>query len=160
MNTEDKFLRTHLLELLDGGQAHAKFDNVVADFPPKLRGEVPTGLPHSAWMLLEHMRIAQWDILEFSRNSKYEEMKWPDDYWPKSPGPPSTALWDKGVKSFQDDLDAMKKLVNDPKMDLFARIPWGSGQTILRETLLIADHNSHHLGQLIDVRRILGIWKP
>ena len=160
MNNEDKFLRAHLLELLDGGQAHAKFDNVVADFPPKRRGEVPTGLPHSAWMLLEHMRIAQWDILEFSRNSKYEEMKWPDDYWPKSPAPPGAATWDKSLKSFQDDLDAMKKLVNDPKMDLFARIPWGSGQTILRETLLIADHNSHHLGQLIDVRRILGIWKP
>jgi hypothetical protein len=155
--SEDKILRQHLLELLDGGQAHAKFDDVVADFPPKLGGEIPNGLPHSAWMLLEHMRIAQRDILDFSRNSKYEEMKWPDDYWPKSPQPPSAA-WDKSVKSFHDDLDAMKKLVKDPKIDLFAKIPWGSGQTILREAMLVADHNSHHLGQLIDVRRILGIW--
>jgi hypothetical protein len=159
MNNEDKFLRTHLLELLNGGQAYAKFDKVVADFPPKLRGEIPTGLPHSAWMLLEHMRIAQWDILDFSRNPKYEEMKWPDDYWPKSPAPPSDGAWDKSVKSFRTDLNAMKKLVNNPKTDLFAKIPWGSGQTILREAMLIADHNSHHLGQLIDVRRILGIWK-
>src|SRR5205823_12330044 len=94
MNNEDKLLRTHLLGLLDGGQDHAKFANVVADFPPKRRGEVPTGLPHAAWMLLEHMRIVQWDILEFSRSSKYEEMKWPDDYWPKSLGPPSAAAWD------------------------------------------------------------------
>jgi DinB superfamily len=159
MNNEDKFLRTHLLELLNGGQAYAKFDKVVADFPPKLRGEIPTGLAHSAWMLLEHMRIAQWDILDFSRNPKYEEMKWPDDYWPKSPAPPSDGAWDKSVKSFRTDLNAMKKLVNNPKTDLFAKIPWGSGQTILREAMLIADHNSHHLGQLIDVRRILGIWK-
>jgi hypothetical protein len=156
---EDQILRTHLLELLDGGQAHAKFENVIADFPPKLRGEIPEGLPHSAWMLLEHIRIAQWDILDFSRNPKYEEMKWPEDYWPKSPAPPSAAAWDKSVKSFHADLDAMKKLVSDPNTDLFAKIPWGTGQTILREAMLIADHNSHHLGQLIDVRRILGIWK-
>lgn len=158
MNT-DQSLRQHLLELLDGGQAHATFDQVIADFPTKLRGEIPNGLPHSAWMLLEHLRITQLDILEFSRNPKYEEMKWPDDYWPKSPAPPSAAAWDKSVKSFNDDLNGMKKLVSDPKTDLFAKIPWGSGQTVLREALLVADHNSHHLGQLIDVRRVLKIWK-
>jgi hypothetical protein len=155
----DQSLRQHLLELLDGGQAHATFDQVIADFPTKLRGEIPNGLPHSAWMLLEHLRITQLDILEFSRNPKYEEMKWPDDYWPKSPAPPSAAAWDKSVKSFNDDLNGMKKLVSDPKTDLFAKIPWGSGQTVLREALLVADHNSHHLGQLIDVRRVLKIWK-
>jgi hypothetical protein len=155
----DQSLRQHLLELLDGGQAHATFDQVIADFPTKLRGEFPTGLPHSAWMLLEHLRITQLDILEFSRNPKYEEIKWPEDYWPKSPSPSSSAAWDKSVKSFHDDLNAMKKLVTDPKTDLFAKIPWGSGQTVLREALLVADHNSHHLGQLIDVRRLLGIWK-
>ena len=155
----DQSLRKHLLELLDGGQAHASFDKVIADFPAKLRGEAPTGLAHSAWMLLEHMRLAQWDILDFSRNPKYKELKWPDDYWPKSPAPPGSAAWDKSVKAFQDDLSEMKKLVNNAKTDLFAKIPWGDGQTVLREALLVADHNSHHLGQLIDLRRLLGIWK-
>jgi len=156
----DTDLRKHLLELLDGGHAHAGFDDVIADFQATLRGEIPKGLPHSAWMLLEHMRMAQWDILDFSRNSKYKAMKWPQDYWPKTPAPPGATAWEKSVKSFRDDLGAMKKLVNDPQTDLFAKIPWGEGQTILREALLIADHNSHHLGQLIDVRRLLGIWKP
>jgi hypothetical protein len=155
----DQSLRKHLLELLDGGHAHASFDKVVAGFPAKLRGEVPKGLPHSAWMLLEHLRLAQWDILDFSRNPKYKELKWPEDYWPKDPSPSSTEAWDKSVQSFHNDLDAMKKLVADQKTDLFAKIPWGDSQTILREALLLADHNSHHLGQLIDVRRILGIWK-
>jgi len=155
----DQSLRQHLLELLDGAHAHAPFDKVVADFPAKLRGEVPKGLPHSAWMLLEHMRLAQWDILDFSRNPKYKELKWPDDYWPKSPAPPSETAWDKSVKSFHDDLAAMKTLVEDPKTDLFAKIAWGDGQTILREAMLVANHNSHHLGQLIDVRRLLGAWK-
>ncbi len=155
----DQSLRQHLLELLDGGHAHANFDNVVADFPAKLRGERPAGLPHSAWMLVDHMRITQWDILDFSRNPNYVTPKWPEDYWPANPAPPNAAAWDKNVKAFRDDLDAMKKLVSDPKTDLFAKIPWGDGQTILREALLVADHNSHHLGQLIDVRRLLGIWK-
>jgi DinB superfamily len=157
--TNDQELRKHLIEVLDGGQAHATFDQIIADFPARQRGEIPQGLPHSAWMLLEHMRLAQWDILDFSRNPKYQHMKWPDDYWPKTSAPPSDAAWEKSVSSFKDDLDAMKKLVNDPKTDLFAKIPWGKGQTILREALLAADHNSHHLGQLIDVRRLFGIWK-
>jgi DinB superfamily len=155
----DKSLRKHLLELLDGGHAYARFDKILDNFPPKLRGAKPSGLPHSAWMLLEHLRLAQWDILDFSRNPKYVTPNWPEDYWPESPSPPSAAAWSKSVKLFSNDLEAMKKLVSDPKTDLFARIPWGDGQTILREALLIADHNSHHLGQLIDVRRMLGIWK-
>lgn len=155
----DQSLRKHLIELLDGAQAHATFDQVIAEFPVKLRGKIPKRLPHSGWMLLEHLRIAQWDILDFSRNPKYESMNWPDDYWPKNPAPPSAEAWDESVQSFRDDVEAMKKLVNDPKTDLFAKIPWGDGQTILREAMLIADHNSHHLGQLIDVRRLLGIWK-
>jgi len=158
MNT-DQFLRKHLLELLDGGHAHAAFDQVVGDFPAKYRGEVPTGLPHSAWMLLEHMRISQWDILEFSRNPKYKEMKWPADYWPKTPGPANAVEWEKSIQAFHDDLQAMKDLVNNPKTDLFAKLAWGDGQTVLREAMLIADHNAHHLGQLIDVRRLSGIWK-
>ena len=156
--TNDTSLRKHLLELLDGGHAYATFDKIVADFPAKLRGEIPKGLPHSGWMLLEHLRLTQWDIPEFSRNPKYVAARWPDDYWPKSPSPSSAAAWDKSVKSFKNDLSAMKKLITDPKTDLFARIPWGDGQTILREALLIADHNAHHLGQLIDVRRLLKIW--
>jgi uncharacterized damage-inducible protein DinB len=158
MNT-DQSLRKHLAELLDGAQAHATFDNVIERFPTNLHGEVPQGLPHSAWMVLEHMRIAQHDILDFSRNPKYRELKWPADYWPKKTAPPTESAWDESVKAFHADLAAMRDLVNDPKTDLFARIPWGEGQTILREAMLVADHNSHHLGQLIDVSRLLGAWK-
>jgi hypothetical protein len=157
--TSNQSLRKHLLELLDGGHAHAAFDDVIANLPAQSYGEIPKGLPHSAWMLLEHLRITQWDILEFSRNPKYKALKWPDDYWPKKSAPPNATAWEATVKSFRDDLTAMKKLVSDSKTDLFAEIPWGEGQTILREAMLMADHNSHHLGQLIDVRRLLGIWK-
>jgi len=105
------------------------------------------------------MRIAQWDILDFSRNPKYKSLKWPGEYWPKSPAPADAVEWEKSVQSLHEDLDTVKKLVSNPKTDLFAKIKWGEGQTILREAMLIADHNSHHLGQLIDVRRALGIWK-
>jgi len=155
----DQALRKHLLELLDGGHAHATFDQVVKDFPAKFRGDIPNGLPHSAWMLLEHMRLAQGDILDFSRNPKYKEMKWPADYWPKNPAPANAIEWEKSIQAFHSDLAIMKKLVSDSKTDLLARIPWGEGQTVLREAMLLADHNAHHLGQLIDVRRLLGIWK-
>jgi hypothetical protein len=154
----DHALRKHLVALLDGGNAYATFDQIIAGFPPKLRGEVPKGLPHSAWMLLEHLRLAHWDILEFSCNPKYVAPNWPDDYWPKNPAPAIANAWAKSVKSFQSDLEAMKKLVSDPKTDLFAKIPWGDGQTVLREALLVAEHNAHHLGQIIDIRRLLGIW--
>jgi len=152
-------LRQHLLELLAGGHAHAKFEDVIKDLPTTLRGQKPANFPHSAWMLLEHLRIAQWDILEFSRNKKHASPKWPEGYWPKTEAPPTPDAWTKSVDQFQADLKAMEDLINNPKTDLFAKIPWGDGQTILREALLIADHNSHHLGQLIDVRRLLGAWK-
>jgi len=151
-------LREHLLELLAGGSAHAKFDDAVKDFPPKLRGAKPANFPHSPWMLLEHLRIAQWDILEFSRNPKYKSMKWPEDYWPKTEAPPTEKSWDESVKQFRKDLKAMQALVKDPKTDLFAPIKWGDGQTILREALLVADHNAYHTAQLVDVRRLLGAW--
>jgi hypothetical protein len=152
-------LRQHLVELLNGGHAHASFDDVIKNLSPKLRGIKPANLPHSAWMLLEHLRIAQWDILEFSRNPKYKALKWPDDYWPKTPSPPSAAAWNQSVQQFRHDLKTMQTLVANPKTHLFARIPWGDGQTILREALLVADHNAYHLGQFLDLRRLLGDWR-
>ena len=151
----DQSLRQHLLELLDGGHAHANFDNVVADFPAKLRGERPAGLPHSAWMLVDHMRITQWDILDFSRNPKYKEKKFPDDYWPPAAAAPTEEAWDKSVKQFQKELKEMQALIADTTHDLLAKIPHGTGQTLLREALLVADHNSYHLGQLVFLRKML-----
>ncbi|MGO9086819.1 MAG: DinB family protein [Candidatus Sulfotelmatobacter sp.] len=158
-NDPNHSLRQHLLDLLSGGNAHAKFDAVIKDLPPKLRGEKPANFPHSPWMLLEHMRLAQWDILEFSRNPKHVSPAWPEGYWPKTEAPPNAAAWDKSLKDFRADLKALQALVENPQTDLFARIPWGDGQTILREALLVADHNAYHLGQLVDARRLLGAWK-
>ena len=157
--TQDGALREHLLDLLKGGGAHATFEDVIRDFPAKFRGQKVAGVPYTAWMVLEHMRLAQWDILEFSRNRKYSAPKWPDEYWPKHETPASTAAWTAGIKRFQKDMKAMQTLVSNPKTDLFARIPWGDGQTILREALLVADHNAYHLGQLVTLRRALGAWK-
>jgi DinB superfamily len=155
----EQSLRKHLLELLSGGSAHATFDAVIKDLPPKIRGARPANFPHSPWMLLEHMRITQWDILEFSRNAKHVSPDWPKGYWPKTEAPPTTAAWNKSVQQFRGDLQTMQKFVANPKTDLFARIPWGDGQTILREALLLADHNAYHLAQIVDVRRMLGAWK-
>lgn len=152
-------LREHLVYLLQDGGAHAKFDDVVGDFPDKARGKKPQELPYSAWMLLEHMRLAQWDILEFSRNKDHVSPPWPDGYWPKSPEPADDAAWDKSVREFKKDLKVMEDLVRNAKTDLYAKIPWGDGQTILREALLVADHNAYHLGQLVTVRRLLGEWE-
>jgi hypothetical protein len=154
----DKALREQVIYLLEGGGAHAKFEEVVAGIPPKLLGQKPSGLPHSLWMLLEHLRTAQGDILEFSRKAKHVSPGWPEGYWPKTNAPPSSAAWNTSVKKFRRDRKAMQELVKDPKTDLFARIPWGDGQTVLREALLVADHNAYHLGQMLDVRRLLGAW--
>lgn len=151
-------LREHLVELLTGGYAHATFDDAIKNLPAELRGAKPENFPHSPWMLVEHLRIAQHDILEFSRNKNHKSPKWPDGYWPKEAGPADTAAWDKSVQQFQSDLKAMKDLVADPKTDVFSKIPWGDGQTILREALLVADHNAYHIAQIIDVRRLLGGW--
>jgi hypothetical protein len=148
-------LRKQLVELLRMEGAHLSFDDAVADFPIKLRGVKPQGAPHTPWQLLEHLRIAQWDILDFSRNPDYEEMKWPDDYWPKTEAPPDAAAWDKSVEQFRRDLKAIEELLSDAGTDLTARIPHGTGQTLLREVLLVADHNSYHLGQLVFVRKML-----
>jgi hypothetical protein len=155
----DKVLREHILFLLDGGGAHAKFSDAVADMPADLRGKKPGKLPHSAWMLLDHLRLAQWDILEFSRNPKHVSPPWPEGYWPKAPAPPSARAWSEAIRLFERDLKAMQDLVVNPKSDLFAPIAWGDGQTILREALLVADHNAYHVAQLVDVRRLLGAWK-
>lgn len=155
----DKSLREHLLNLLSGKGAHLDWKDSFGGIPPKLRGVRPKGLPYSLWELLEHMRIAQWDILEFSRDAKHVSPEWPKGYWPATPAPPSAKAWEKSLKTFARDLAAMKKLVANLKTNLFAPIPHGSGQTILREALLVADHNSYHLGQVLTVRRILGIWK-
>jgi hypothetical protein len=155
----DKALREHLVYLLNGGGAHVQFAEVVKNMPEEFRGTVPAGLQHSAWMLLEHLRLAQWDILEFSRNPRHKSPEWPKGYWPKTETPASTAAWNKSTQQFRKDLKTMQDLVANPKTDLYARIPWGDGQTILREALLVADHNAYHLGQLVDVRRLLGAWK-
>ena len=159
MASQDQALRKHLLYLLKDGGAHAKFEDVVPDFPAKLRGQRVANLPHTAWMMLEHMRLAQWDILEFSRNGKHVSPKWPEGYWPKTEAPPSAAAWTKSVAGFRRDLKAMEALISNPKTDLYQPLPWGDGQTVLREALLVADHNAYHIGQMVALRRLLGAWK-
>ena len=155
----DQSLREHLLYLLEGGGAHAKFDEVIADFPAEFRGQKMAELPYTAWMLLEHMRIAQWDILEFSRNAKHISPDFPAGYWPGAEAPPSGTAWEDSVKAFRKDLKEMVDLVKHPKTDLYTPLKWGDGQTVLREALLVADHNAYHLGQLVTLRRLLGAWK-
>jgi hypothetical protein len=154
----DKFLREHLGELLTGAHAHVDLKVGLAGIPPKLRGVRPPGAAYSIWELFEHMRLAQWDILEFSRNPKHVSPDWPAGYWSKTQAPPTAKAWDASMKSFARDLLAMKKLVANPRTHLFARIPHGTGQTILREALLVADHNAYHLGELVYLRRALGAW--
>ena len=154
----DQVLREHLVLLLKGGEAHVHFMDAIEGFPEAKRGAFAESLPHTGWQLLEHARIAQWDILEFSRNAKHVSPGFPEGYWPKSPVPPDEAAWAKSVQGFQQDLREMTELVKNPKTNLYAAIPHGDGQTILREALLLADHNAYHLGQLVDLRRALGAW--
>ena len=151
-------LREHLVFLLKRGDAHVDFDAAAANLPPTLRGAKVAGVPHTAWRLLEHLRIAQWDILEFSRNPRHVSPPFPDGYWPQGDAPPDEGAWDRSLAAFRADLQAMQDLVADPATDLFAPIPHGTGQTILREALLVADHNAYHLGQLLVLRRALGAW--
>ena len=154
----DQALREHLVSLLKGGGAHVHFMDAIDGFPEAKRGAFVEGLRHTVWQLMEHVRIAQRDILEFSRNPKHVSPGFPEGYWPKTPGPPTEAEWGKSVQSFQRDLAGMMDLVKNPRTDLFAKIPHGDGQTILRQALVLADHNSYHLGQLVDLRRALGAW--
>jgi hypothetical protein len=155
----ERTMREHVVKLLTGGDAHVNFDAAIENLPAELRGKRPPGAEHSPWELLEHLRIAQFDILEFSRNPGHKSPKWPEGYWPATPAPPDKDAWEKSMRAFHHDLKAMCDLVEDEKTDLFAKIPHGDGQTILREALLTADHNSYHLGELVLVRRLLGAWK-
>ncbi len=154
----DDPLRQFLAKTLDWQEAHARFDSAIADLPPALRGKRPAGSPHSVWELTEHIRLTQRDILDFCRDEHYQERKWPDDYWPASPAPASASAWDESVRTYHADLDAFKALVLDPDFDLFARVPWGSGQTNIREVVLVVDHTAYHVGQIVLVRRLLGAW--
>jgi uncharacterized damage-inducible protein DinB len=152
-------MRSHLVKALNWGDAHATFDAAVKDFPAALRGKRVDGVPYSAWELLEHLRIAQHDILDFSRNPKYKEKKWPDEYWPGSPEPPDDKAWDRSVAAFRRDMRAFQKLAADPKLKLEKKIPHGEGQTYLREILLVIDHNAYHVAEIVMLRRLLGAWK-
>jgi len=155
----DKQLRQQLANFLDWHEAHADLSAAVNDFPAELRGQAPKGMPYSAWQLLEHMRLALWDIVEFCRDPHHKSPPWPEGYWPKHAAPPSKDAWEKSIQEVRDNLESLRKLIGDPKQDLFAPLPGGSGQTLLREALLAADHNAYHLGQLVLLRRALGAWK-
>ncbi len=152
----DQSLREHLLYLLGGGGAHVDFETLLADFPVAALNRKVAGMPYTAWQVLEHMRIAQWDILEFSRNSAHVSPKWPEGYWPAPEQAADEAAWHKSVAAFRTDLTAMTTLLGDPHTELFARIPHGDGQTVLREALLVADHNAYHLGVLATLKRMLA----
>jgi hypothetical protein len=152
-------LRAELDRLLSGKGAHAGFDDAVKDFPAELRGRKPEGAAHSPWQVVEHLRIAQWDMLEFSRDARHVSPEWPEGYWPKETEPESAAAWDQSLTAFHRDLKAMRDLVANPDSDLFTPFAHGEGQTLLREALQLADHNAYHLGELILLRRLLGGWK-
>ena len=156
----DAALREQLRRLLSWGDAHVTLERAVQGLPERERGLRPRGAPHSPWELLEHLRLTQRDILDFCRDPHYREPAWPEDYWPGDPAPPTPQAWEESIAAFQRDREALAAFVADPGVDLFAAIPWGSGQTCLREVLLAADHTSHHLGQLVLVRRLLGSWPP
>ncbi len=159
-DAEDHALREQLVHLLKGGQAHAGIDAALAGFPVDRAGERPHGLPYSAWQLLEHMRIALNDLLEFATNSHYRERQWPEDYWPKQPAPPSPDAWQTSVNALRADLAEFERLIRNRDSNLYSPIPWGrNNETLLREVLLAADHTSYHLGEFILLRRLLGLWR-
>ena len=158
-NSEDHALRELLVEFLRGGSAHAELKSVVDGFPKELYGKKPKGAPHSAWQLLEHIRIALHDLYDFSTNSHYVQPEWPGEYWPKEDAPTGAGAWEKSVRAVKKDLADFEKLVGDPDTNLYATIPWGQGQTILREVLLAGQHTSYHLGQLVSLKKELGAWK-
>ena len=155
---DDTALRALLGRSLGWEDAHVSFDKAVADVPVKSRGQQPPGLPYSLWQLLEHLRRTQYDILDFCRNPNYQELAWPDDYWPPAAAPASAAAWDDSIEHYRRDRAALQQLAADTSIDLFAKIPHGQGQTYARELVLVVDHSAYHIGQMILVRRLLGIW--
>lgn len=158
-NAEDRALRKQLVEFLRGGSAHAELKTVIEGFPADKRGAKPNGAAHTAWQLIEHIRIALHDLYDFSTNPKYVQPDWPADYWPREDAPPGDAAWNASVKAVEKDLAAFEQLIGEPATNFYATIPWGDGQTILREVLLAGQHTSYHLGQLVSLRRELGAWK-
>lgn len=155
---KDRELRKHLHNLLNLKGAHVNFEQATGGFPEELRGKKPDSVPYSAWQLLEHIRIAQWDIVEFSLGPDHTTPAWPEGFWPKDPAPLSSRAWEESIQHYKKDLNAMQELVADPETDLYARIPWGTGQTILREAMLVSDHTAYHLGQMVLLRKLLGVW--
>jgi len=153
-------LRAQIAKILDWKEAHAGFDKAIADLPIRSRGLRAPGLPHSVWELVEHIRIAQRDILSFCVDEHYRELEWPLEYWPSKPAPADAQAWDDSLAAYHRDLDVLKAMAVDPAIDLTARVPRGTGQTYLRELLLVADHTAYHVGQIVDVRQALGVWTP
>jgi len=159
MKDSDAVMREQLAELLRGKSAHLSFEDAIEGMPAKMRGVRPEGVPHTVWRLVEHMRIAQWDILEFSKDGRHKSPKWPEGYWPESDAPRDAKEWSDAVKQFKADLKKMIRMVEDKNVDLLTPIPGGQGQTVFREAMLVADHNSYHIGQIVIVRRALGVWE-
>lgn len=158
--SSSRLLRSQLADLLTWSSAHADLDRAVKNVPPEARGMRPDGVPYSLWQLLEHIRAAQWDILDFCRNSDYRSPDWPDEFWPDDPEPPAREDWQKSIDAVRRDRQSLVELIEDEKTDLFERIPHGEDQTFLREAVLVADHNAYHIGQMVLLRRMLGIWPP
>lgn len=156
----DESIRKHLKSLLTWRSAHVEFDRVIRNVPPDLRGACPSGMPYSLWQLLEHIRLAQWDILDFCRNANYTTPPWPDAFWPSDASPDSREGWQESIDSYKRDRQSLIDIVLDGSIDLLSEIPHGEGQTYFREIVLVADHTAYHVGQMVAVRRILGIWPP
>lgn len=161
MAGKNEVLVKELAFQLRGGNAHAPLEKVVKDFPLEKQGIQPAGLPYSGWQLLEHLRLAQKDILDYCQNhgGNYVHKKWPDDYWPAKPEPPDAKAWDESVKKIEEDRESLIKIIADPQAELFTAFKWGDGQTLFHEACLVLDHNAYHLGELVMLRRTLGIWQ-
>lgn len=158
MSDSEKQLREKLVKLLDGGEAHMSFNDAVSDFPTKHINDFPPNVPYTFWHLIEHIRITQWDILEFITNPNYKYIKWPDEYWPKRDKKAKKSDWEKTIKVYNSDLKKLIKIVKDPKTNLYKKIPWGEGQNILREILLVCDHSAYHIGELGILRQVTSTW--
>lgn len=159
MPNHDQSLRQELLAFLKGGHAHATLDNAIKDFPAALYAKKPNGTPHNAWQQLEHIRLTLHDLLNFCTHRDYSAPEWPKGYWPSRDAPASPDAWDASVKALRKDLNAFEKMLKDPEVDLYAKIAWGDGQTILREILLAIDHTGYHIGQIVMLRKQFGAWK-